>query len=70
MSVEYALEHRSPFPASWGPPPDEEDRRAGWAASHIRRDQRGRPGRDATHRRAALMRRRYAPSDPSGPEAA
>ena len=69
MSVEYATEHRSPFPASWGPPPDDDERRAGWAASHIRRDRATRAGRDATHRRALLMRRRYDP-DPSGPGAA
>lgn len=70
MSVEYATEHRSPFPVSWGPPPDDEDRHTGWAASHIRLDQRTRPGRDASHRRALLISQRYDPSDPSGPEAA
>ena len=58
-TVEYATCGGSPYPAHWGPPPDAEARRVGWALSHIRHDVAGRNSR----RRATLLRRRYDPEE-------
>jgi hypothetical protein len=56
-SVEYADRGRSPYPPHWGPPSDAENRRVGWALSHIRQDTAARN----TRRLATLHRRRYDP---------
>ena len=54
-AIEYATRTRSPYPPHWGPAPDDEDRRVGWALSHIGKDIAGRN----SLRRATPLRRRY-----------
>lgn len=56
-AVEYAINGRSPYPPHWGPPSDAENRRIGWALSHIRQDTAARN----TRRLATVHRRRYDP---------